>query len=109
MTFAIDWQIMLGTADNYLRPHMTFVAHPGCGSPSPRCTTRRSKRSSPQTRSFWVWAGPQVTSQGMRRTWVFQLAFQEANHSGGIHGRQVTVISYPGAVTTADKVANAKS
>ncbi len=38
----------------------------------------------------------------------FQLAFQEANHSGGIHGRQVTVISYPGAVTTADKVANAK-
>ena len=107
VTFAIDWQIMLGTADNYLRPHAGLWRIQGAAL-LVRGAQRAAANGLTANSIVLGMGGATGSFSGDEEDLGFQLAFQEANHSGGIHGRQVTVISYPGAVTTADKVANAK-
>lgn len=107
VTFAIDWQIMLGTANNYLRPHAGLRRIQGAAL-LVRGAQRAAANGLTANSIVLGMGGATGSFSGDEEDLGFQLAFQEANHSGGIHGRQVTVISYPGAVTTADKVANAK-
>lgn len=107
VSFAVDWKIMRGSTDGLLTPHAGLLRIQGAALLVRG--TQQAAANGLTADSITVGMGGATGSfSGDEEDLGFQLAFQEASDNGGVHGREVKFISYPGAVTTADKVANAK-